>query len=539
MLKRKYVVGVSLLAMVLVLGGGLFYYNMVRAQGPGEYNPWYDVTSEVEGVPDGKINIRDIAALASRFGTESSDYFIARAGLTYDSGWVNITDKAGQYFNITHNLNSTDIIVDITGKTTTDGGVHQRHLGLTGYTPGWSRTYGGPNADELYCIIQTSDGGYALVGRTMSFGAGGYDCWLIKTDVFGNIQWNKTYGRVNFEHATSLVETSDGGYALGGTTTSFGEIGEDDYWLVKVDKYGNEQWNQTYDGVSHQRDVMDSMTLTSDGGFLMAGTENYGTNSRRAWLVKTDSTGNVEWNSTYGTARSAAMSVIETSDGNYTMAGYHYIGSFGDFWLAKTYPNGTMLWNKNYGGANHDWAYSVVETSDGGYAIAGFTQSYGDVDGDFWLVKTDSSGVHQWDKTYGGTGQDQASFIMQTDDGGYLLAGHTLSFGAGSYDWWLVKTDSSRNMQWNKTYGGPNEDRIGYNSGSQCMVQTGDGGYIIAGWTTSFGAGDYDGWLVKTDVESGLAWTDSTADTITLYRGATDSYWNYVRVRIWKIKETP
>ncbi len=171
--------------MVLVLGGGLFYYNMVRAQGPGEYNPWYDVTSEIEGVPDGKINIRDIAALASRFGTESPDYFIARAGLTYDSGWVNITDKAGQYFNITHNLNSTDIIVDITGKTTVEGGAHQRHLGGTGYASGWNAVYGTWPNEEAHSMTQTTDRGYAIAGYKLVEEANRF--WLVKTNSVGNV----------------------------------------------------------------------------------------------------------------------------------------------------------------------------------------------------------------------------------------------------------------------------------------------------------------------------------------------------------------
>jgi hypothetical protein len=133
-----------------------------------------------------------------------------------------------------------------------------------------------------------------------------------------------------------------------------------------------------------------------------------------------------------------------------------------------------------------------------------------------------------WNKTYGGTGEDVAMALMQTSDRGYTLAGRTLSFGAGNDDFWLVKTDAYGDMQWNKTYGGTNRDAA-YN-----LVHTADGGYAIAGYTESFGAGTGNFLLVKTDVESGLAWIDSSANTITLYRGATDAYWNYVRVRLWK-----
>jgi hypothetical protein len=140
-------------------------------------------------------------------------------------------------------------------------------------------------------------------------------------------------------------------------------------------------------------------------------------------------------------------------------------------------------------------------------------------------------GALAWSKTYGGTSADYAYSLVQTGDGGYALAGYTKSYGSGNYDFWLVKTDAAGNMQWSKTYGGMGEDR------AYSLVQTGDGGYALAGYTGSFGAGSYDFWLIKTDVEMGLARTGLTNTTIILYRGKTDTYWNYVRVRIWLIKE--
>jgi hypothetical protein len=136
----------------------------------------------------------------------------------------------------------------------------------------------------------------------------------------------------------------------------------------------------------------------------------------------------------------------------------------------------------------------------------------------------------QWNKTYGGTNWDYAYALVQTSDGGYALAGFTMSFGAGNADFWLVKTDSTGNVLWSKTYGGTSEDW------AEALVRTSDGGYALAGWTVSFGVGAWDFWLVKTAVESGLAWVDSSANTITLYRGATDAWWNFVRVKIWKMR---
>ena len=184
--------------------------------------------------------------------------------------------------------------------------------------------------------------------------------------------------------------------------------------------------------------------------------------------------------------------------------------------------------DKTYGGTNYDVAYDLVQTYDGGYALAGGTSSVGAGGADFWLIKTDANGNMQWNKTYGGTNEDQARTLVQTSDGGYALAGYTYSYGAGSFDFWLVKTNSTGDALWNRTYGGTGID---YAHG---LVQTGDGGYALAGMTESFGAGGFDFWLVKADVGSGLAWIDSSVNTVTLYRGATDTNWNYVRVRLWK-----
>jgi len=203
-----------------------------------------------------------------------------------------------------------------------------------------------------------------------------------------------------------------------------------------------------------------------------------------------------EWNRTYGgTDDDQAFSVRQTSDGGYIIAGLTY--SFGagscDAWLVKTDTSGNMVWNKAYGGTSWDDAKSVVQTSDGGYIIAGYTYSFGAGGGDFWLVKTDSNGEMVWNKTYGGTDDDYAYSVQQTIDAGYIIAGLTESFGAGWEDFWLVKTDSNGEMVWNKTYGGTGNDW------AFSVQQTSDGGYVIAGLTGSVVAVTYqqDFWLIK------------------------------------------
>lgn len=359
---------------------------------------------------------------------------------------------------------------------------------------GWSQTYGGSGDDEAYSVIQTSDGGYALAGFTNSSGAGSYDFWLVKTNSSGAMQWSQTYGGAGDDEGCSVVQTSDSGYMLVGSTTSYG-AGETDAWLVKTDSSGGVQWNQTYG--ARAEDVAYSVVQTSDGGYALAGyTDSYGAGGYDFWLVKTNSSGGMMWNQTYGGAGDdEASNVIQTSDGGYALAGYTASLGAGidDFWLVKTDSSGNMLWNRTYGGSGDDEASCVIQTSDGGYALAGATNSSGTGGYDFWLVKTDSSGQSQWNQTYGGTYDEAANSLVQTSDGGYALAGWTGSYGAGDVDYWLVKTDSSGSTQWSQTYGGAGDDE------SFSLVQTSDVGYALVGFTSSYGAGDYDAFLVKTD----------------------------------------
>ena len=253
--------------------------------------------------------------------------------------------------------------------------------------------------------------------------------------------WNKTFGGTKLDDAYSVQQTSDGGYILAGMTHSYG-AGENDFWLVKTDSAGNEQWNTTFGGIGV--DAAHSVQQTSDGGYILAGmTYSYG---------------------------------------------YDDDGIGGNFWLVKTDSEGNKEWDRTFGGSSGDFAHSVQQTSDGGYILAGVTYSYGESGGcDFWLVKTDSEGNKEWDKTFGGSECDGARSVQQTSDGGYILAGGTHSYGAGSGDFWLVKTDSDGTKEWDKTFGGSEVDI------AQSVQQTSDGGYILAGTAHSYS----DFWLIK------------------------------------------
>jgi len=359
----------------------------------------------------------------------------------------------------------------------------------------FAKSYGGTNDDWASSVQQTSDGGYIMAGRTRSFGAGGVDVFLIKTDEFGNLQWAKAYGRTGADLAFSVQQTSDGGYIVAGYTTSFGAGGAD-FFVVKTYANGNIQWAKTYGGTG--ADTAWSVQQTSDGGYIVAGyTTSFGAGNNDIFLIKTDANGDVQWAKAYGGAGDdRAYSVQQTSDGGYIVAGE--TRSFGaggsDIFLIKTDEFGNVQWAKTYGGTNNEWAYSVQQTSDGGYIVAGTRRI--SLNYDIFLIKTDANGNVQWAKTYAETNDDRAYSVQQTSDDGYIVAGtRRISL---NYDIFLIKTDANGNVQWAKTYGGGGEDR------AYSVQQTSDGGYIVAGRTGSFGAGGSDIFLIKTDANGNI-----------------------------------
>ena len=363
----------------------------------------------------------------------------------------------------------------------------------------FAKTYGGWSYDSATSVQQTSDGGYIVAGSTTSFGAGKRDIFLIKTDAEGNIIWAKTYGGTEDEFASSVQQTSDGGYIVAGFTNSFG-TGESDILLIKTDANGNIIWAKTYGGMSD--DEAYSIQQTSDGGFIAAGsTWSFDAVVYDAFLIKTDANGNIQWAKTYEViALDNALSVQQTSDGGYIVAGYTITisGVGADIFLIKTDEKGNIQWAKTYGVTSYDYATSVQQTSDGGYIMAGGTYSFGVGGRDLFLIKTDANGNISWAKTYGGTDDDLASSVQQTSDGGYIVAGTTWSFGAGGYDIFLIKTDAKGNIQWAKTYGGTSYDY------ATSVQQTSDGGYILASTTISFGAGERDIFLIKTNARGNV-----------------------------------
>jgi uncharacterized delta-60 repeat protein len=356
------------------------------------------------------------------------------------------------------------------------------------------RAIGGTNYEFTESIQKTSDGGYIVAGST------GSDFLIIKLDSSGNIQWSRAIGGTNSDIARSIQQTSDGGYIVAGFTNSFG-AGNYDVLIIKLNSSGNIQWSRAIGGIGY--DEAYSIQQTSDGGYIVAGyTGSFGAGGYDVFIIKLDSSGNIQWSRAIGgTNIDIANSIQQTSDGGYIVAGDTY--SFGagawDVFIIKLDSSGNIQWSRAIGRTNSDGAYSIQQTSDGGYIVAGSTDSFGAGGHDVLIIKLNSSGNIQWSRAIGGTNSDGARSIQQTSDGGYIVAGLTRSFSSGGLDFFIIKLDSSGNIQWSRAIGGTN-DEYAYS-----IQQTSDGGYIAVGYTYSFGAGNSDSLIIKLDSSGNIS----------------------------------
>jgi hypothetical protein len=398
----------------------------------------------------------------------------------------------------------------------------------------WQKTLGGTAADNANTVRQTADGGYITVGSTSSNNGdvsgnhGVSDIWLVKLNSSGTIQWQKSLGGTGDDLGYDVRQTADGGYIVAGYTGSnngnvSGYHGLRDGWVVKLDGTGTIQWQKCLGGSSY--DELYSVVQTSDGGFAVAGytgstngdvSGNHGTYD--GWVVKLDGTGTIQWQKCIGGSVSDfAYALRQTTDGGYIVAANtqsnngDVSGSHGsdEAWMVKLDNAGALQWQKCLGGSASDWAYSTEQTADGGYVMAGVTASNnGDVSGnhggqDAWIVKLDNTGTLQWQKCLGGTAKDQGFNIRPLAGGGYVMAGYArsnngdVSGNHGNDDAWLVKTDATGSVVWQKCMGGTVAD------GATSVDLTNDGFFIIAGSAAStngdvsgnHGAGD--AWVVK------------------------------------------
>ena len=357
----------------------------------------------------------------------------------------------------------------------------------------WDKDFGGTDFDYLMTVRQTKDGGYIVGGYSISPISGdktqprwsyAWDYWIVKTDSLGIKQWDKVFGSHGYDFFCSVEQTSDGGYILGGYTNegnngdnTQSNWGADDYWIVKTDSLGIKQWDKGFGGTSY--DHLRFIHQTTDGGYILGGNSSSGISGDKTqsnwgvtdyWIVKIDSLGIKQWDKDFGgTLGEVLFSIEQTADGGYILGGYSKSDMSGDktqplwgipgtdwdYWIVKIDTLGNKQWDKDFGGTDLDELFNVSQTTDGGYLLSG--DSYSPISGDktennfgveqTWIIKTDSLGTKQWDKTILTSGHDENALAIQTNDGCYAIAnatdgiigGYKSQTGWGGYDYWLVK----------------------------------------------------------------------------------------------------
>ena len=409
-----------------------------------------------------------------------------------DSLFFNQTNNESKGILVNSNLSSQERMfnyITVQNASSQERDQLEKSIMLAGYMGApsiqWSKTFGGPQKDCANSVQQTGDGGYIIAGTTESYGAGSEDIWIVKTNPNGDKIWDRTFGGSGSDFCGTIQQTVDGGYIIAGSTGSYGS-GNLDAWIIKTDSNGNKIWDKTYGG--SEADYVwyrgNSIQQTGDGGYIIAGTTaSYGTGIENFWLIKIDSGGNKIWDKTFGETNkiNRGRSIIQANDGGYVMSGY-----MGDSaWIVKTDSNGNKLWDKAFSNAGGD---SIQQTGDGGYIIAGLSGYSPEL---VSLLKIDSSGNKIWNRIFGDNYNNWDPTVRQTIDGGYIIAASTNPSELGSFDAWLIKTDSSGNKLWDAIYGGSSSDF------ADCIGLTADGGYIFVGQTSSYGESNGDFWIVR------------------------------------------
>lgn len=358
----------------------------------------------------------------------------------------------------------------------------------------FEKVYGSTGYDYGYSVTQMYDTGYAIVGTTTSFGSGSTDMYLLKTNSLGVAIGQKTFGGINIDQAYSVKSTIDSGLVIAGYTNSFG-FGGYDMYVVKTDKNCDTIWTKTYGGTNW--DFAYSIEQTTDSGYIIAGgTYSNGSGSEDMFLVKTTSAGDTLWTKTFGgTNDDEAKSVKQTSDGGYILTGFSK--SFGDLngdiFVVKTDNMGNMLWTYTYQGLLDDFSYDVLEDNTGaGYIIGGETKSLALGFQGIIIRLTTSGSLIGASTIYGAAANDGINAITQTADGRFATMGYTNSYGAGASDFAFYLENPIGSFVRSLTYGGMRMDK-GY-----CIKNTFDGGFIICGSSVSFSTFEHI-YLIKTD----------------------------------------
>jgi hypothetical protein len=406
----------------------------------------------------------------------------------------------------------------------------------------WEIMIGGPGADRPQSVRQTGDGGYIAAGYSDSEGGdfpenkGGNDAWIVKLDGKGGIEWKSHLGGTYNDFVYSIKQTSDGGYIAAGESDSDGGDSGDfpknkggyDAWIVKLNGAGDIDWQKCLGG--SRNDYADFILQTNEGGYILAGmtnstdgdiSEDQNHGGLDYWIVKLDENGEIVWQKCFGGSNDDEARSIQQTDGGYVVAGISssndgdVTGNHGneDYWVVKLDENGEIVWRKCFGGSGNDEVWSLLRTSDGGYIVTGDSNSIdGDISGnhggqeDGWIIKLDGDGDIEWQKCVGGTRADGTTSVVQTPDGGYVIAGESSSNDGdvsgnhgGGDDVWIVKLSGRGVIEWQKCFGGSRYED------AYSIYQTDDGGYVFAGPSDSTDGdisenqnhGGLDYWIVK------------------------------------------
>lgn len=422
----------------------------------------------------------------------------------------------------------------------------------------WQKTIGGSDVDALTLVINTTDGGYFLAGYSRSSASGekeqsswgAEDYWIVKLDISRNIQWHKTIGGIGLDELRYAIQTTDGGYLLGGwsssdasgnkTENTIGPYGGGDYWIVKIDVAGNIQWQKTLGGDGGE--ICTQVLQTTEGGYLVVGNSTSGIYGDKTapgrgswdyWVLKLDASGNTIWQESYGGNEFDFLnSAVQSPDGGYLLAGHSNSGISGnktvdtkggsDYWMVKINSTGAVQWQKSHGGTSEDYLRTVLNTDDGGFFVSGASNSGATANKsessrggyDYWVLKLNGSGDIQWQRTLGGIQEEDLFRSIQTSDNGFLLGGHSYSgisgdkseVSRGGNDNWIIKLNDSGNICWQKTIGGGDGDgAITAFTFAFSVIEDSDNNYVVGSSSVSSNSGEknegsrgsWDYWLYK------------------------------------------
>ncbi len=395
----------------------------------------------------------------------------------------------------------------------------------------WKKNFGLNTADDFgQSVVETNDGNIAIAGYTGSYGAGGFDVWLIKTDADGNILWSKTYGGLGDDYAYSLKQTEDGGFIIGGATNSSG-VGGLDYYLIKTDSLGDTLWTRTFGDVSI--DICYSIDLTTDGGYALTGVRTYNPDED-VWIIKVDSMGNYQWNKIYGgePEDDRGFDIKQTEDGGFIVSGSTGCNTGPsnancDGWLIKIDSMGDTLWTRKFVGSDDsDYFESVSQTSDGGYIVTGtIANPTSGVAGDVWLLKTDSLGNEIWSRTYDYQNDYDIGYsVQQTIDGGYIICGS----GGWDVDYgWIIRTDGLGDTLWTKSIESYSGDNIfsSLDTDFYSIIQLSNGDYIATGNQPYLPVSDHAQQVVLLRIASDIVPVELASFTATAQQNNVSLNW--------------